>query len=218
MTMVSRILPGVRSISGHAMVLLLELADQVARWRDALPNDPETFREAARQAQTALERAADMPNAAAGKSTAFAKLSLAELTEMHRARNAWFLAGTRAVNNAWKQFGPDWRLVPGHRVTVHVARRLRVFVSKTGKVSLDQQMQIVPAPFFWDTEMPEGVTVLHDTPCVYRPDLKRLLADGKAWSSGELKKRGEIQRAEAAAAADAASKAAFTDAFGNRAA
>lgn len=184
-------LPSVRSVSGAALKAALDVIATVARWRDALPNDPDTIRETAQKAMAALELIREAPTATAARGFKADALSEDEILALYAARNAWFKAGTRAVDRAMAVYGPDWGKVPGNRVYAVVPRNLRYRYNRyTRKVTLDPPQQIIAAPVFWgDGELPAEVAIGDPAPCPYQPDITRLSREGEIWSRGQWAKK-----------------------------
>jgi hypothetical protein len=188
-------LPSVRSVSGVALKAALDVIATVARWRDALPNDPDTIRDAAIKALAALELIREAPTATAARGFKTDALSEDEILALYAARNAWFRAGWRAIDRAMAVYGPDWGKVPGNRVYATVPRNLRFRYNRhTRKVTLDAAQQIIAAPVFWvDGDLPAEVTIGGVVPSPWQPDLARLSREGEIWSSGKWAKTFEMR-------------------------
>jgi hypothetical protein len=186
----SSILPSVRSISGAALQAALDTIATLARWRDALPNDPDVIRDAAAKAVATLELIREAPTAAAARSFSAKALSEEEILALYAARLAWFKARTIAWARAYDIYGPDAGKLPGVRVYVTVPRELRYSYNRfTKKVRLDPPVQIMPALVYWrDGELPDGIVVGEPVPTFYNPSIERLLKEGEIWSRGQWAK------------------------------
>lgn len=150
---------GPLTIRGAAARDLTALLEEMVRWKDALPNDSDSFRAAGARAQAILEA---LEETALRTKTDLRALGSRE--ELNAQRQAWFQACWKAMDGAEAQWGPEWKMIQGNLWVVRVPREVARWVNREFKASYDAMERNAPAEEFWE-EIPEGTRFLHP----YRP-------------------------------------------------